>query len=453
VRFPKFERAKLKNGLEIILARRDAVPVVNFDLLVDAGYAADQFAKPGTGSLTMNMIDEGTEHMSSLEISEKLAHLGANLSTSSDLDTSIVRLSALNENLDASMEIFADVVLRPAFSEEEFARQKKQQLAGIEREKSSPRSMGLRVLPKLLYSEGHAYGIPLTGTGTTEAVESMTREDLQKFHQTWFVPNNATLIIVGDTTMGEIRPRLEKLFKNWKSKDVPKKNIGDVDFQNAGVYIIDRPGSIQSNIFAGHIAPPESNPDEVAIQAMNEVLGAGFSARINMNLREDKHWSYGARSRFFSARGQRPFYVSAPVQSDKTMEAMREIQKELTGIVGDRPPTEDELARAKDKRTLTLPGRWETNRAVAASIADIVRFGLPDDYWNSYAGKIRDLSLEQVSGVAKEIVQPQNVIWVVVGDRAEIEAGIRELNLGELKIIDPDGNLVEEGEARVAQSN
>jgi zinc protease len=247
VRFPKFERAKLKNGLEIILARRDAVPVVNFDLLVDAGYAADQFAKPGTGSLTMNMLDEGTEHMSSLEISDKLARLGANLSTSSDLDTSVVRLSALNENLDASMEIFADVVLRPAFSEEEFARQKKQQLAGIEREKTSPRSMGLRVLPKLLYSEGHAYGIPLTGTGTTEAVETMTREDLQKFHQTWFVPNNATLIVVGDTTMGEIRPRLEKLFKNWKSKDVPKKNIGAVEFQSAAVYIIDRPDSIQSN--------------------------------------------------------------------------------------------------------------------------------------------------------------------------------------------------------------
>jgi zinc protease len=191
----------------------------------------------------------------------------------------------------------------------------------------------------------------------------------------------------------------------------------------------------------------------VAIQAMNEVLGAGFSARINMNLREDKHWSYGARSRFFSARGQRPFYVSAPVQSDKTMEAMREIQKELTGIIGDRPPTDDELARAKDKRTLTLPGRWETNRAVAGSLADLVRFGLPDDYWSTYAGKIRDLSLDQVSGVAKEIVQPQNVIWVVVGDRAKIEAGIRELNLGELKVIDPDGNLVEEDEARVAQSH
>jgi zinc protease len=281
----------------------------------------------------------------------------------------------------------------------------------------------------------------------------MTADDLREFHASWFVPNNATLVIVGQTTMDEIRPRLEQRFKHWKSKAVPEKNIGTVGFQNAAVYIIDRPDSIQSNIFAGHVAPPKANPDEMAIQAMNEVLGAGFSSRINMNLREDKHWSYGARSRLFAARGQRPFYVSAPVQSDKTMEAMREIHKELTAIIGDRPPTADELARAKDKRTLTLPGRWETSRAVAGSLGEIVRYGLPDDYWSNYAAEIRDLTLEDVTGAAKQIVRPDNVIWVVVGDRAKIEAGIRELNLGELKIIDADGNLIEDGDTRVAQKN
>jgi zinc protease len=453
VRFPELYRASLPNGLGIILARRDAVPVVNFDLLVDAGYAADQFGKPGTGSLTLNMLDEGAASLTALQISDKLAGLGAELSTGSDLDTSTVRLSALKENLDESLQIFADVILRPAFAEDEFQRQKKQQLARIQREKSSPRQIGLRVLPQVLYSEGHAYGIPLTGSGTEDAVASLDRDDLRAFHETWFAPNNATLIVVGDTTMQEVRPKLERLFKSWKRKDVPSKNIGAVDYGQPTVYLIDRPDSLQSVIYAGHVAPPTANPDEVAIEAMNEVLGAGFSARINMNLREDKHWSYGARSQFFSARGQRPFFVRAPVQSDKTTEAMHEIQQELAGICGDRPPTTDEVARAKDKRTLTLPGRWETARAVSRSIGEIVRFGLPDDHWTGYADRVRGLSLDDVAGAAKQVVQPGKVIWVVVGDRAKIESGIRELNLGELRVIDADGNPVEGGGAAIARSD
>jgi zinc protease len=440
VRFPKLERATLSNGLEIILARRDAVPVVSFDLLVDAGYAADQFGKPGTGSLALDMLDEGTGKLSSLEISDRLASLGARLRTASDLDTSTVRLSALKENLDASLAIFADVILDPAFSEDEFARQKKQRLASIRREKTSPRQMGLRVLPRILYSADHAYGMPLTGSGTEESVASLTRDDLREFHETWFAPNNATLVVVGDTTPEEILPKLERLLKGWKSKDVPAKKIGTAEHQPSAVYLIDRPDSLQSVIFAGHVAPPKANPDEIAIEAMNEVLGGSFTARINMNLREDKHWSYGARSQLFSARGQRPFFVRAPVQSDKTMEAMREIRMELTGICESAPPSDEEVARAKDKHTLTLPGRWETGAAVARSIAEIVRFGLPDDYWAAYAGKVRGLSRDGVAAAAKQVVRPDNLVWVVVGDRSTIEPGIRELGLGELHVIDADGN-------------
>jgi zinc protease len=442
VRFPELERAELSNGLGIVLARRDAVPIVRFDLLVDAGYAADQFAKPGTGSLTLDMLDEGTKQLSSLEISDRLAALGARLRTSSDLDTSTISLSALEENLDASLAIFADVILEPAFSEDEFDRQRKQQLATIRREKTSPRQMGLRVLPRILYSEDHAYGLPLTGTGTEEAVASLSRDDLRKFHETWFAPNNATLVIVGDTTTQEILPKLERLLGGWKRKDVPTKNIGAADHQKSAVYLIDRPDSLQSVIFAGHVAPPKANPDEIAIEAMNEVLGGSFTARINMNLREDKHWSYGARTQIYSARGQRPFFVRAPVQSDKTVEAMREIRKELTGICEDRPPSDDEVSRAKDRHTLTLPGRWETGAAVARSIAEIVRFGLPDDFWTDYAEEVRGLSRSAVAAAAKQVIRPENVVWVVVGDRSAIEPGIRELGLGELHVIDADGNPV-----------
>ncbi len=352
-------------------------------------------------------------------------------------------LSALKENLDASLDIYADVILNPAFPENEFTRLQRLQLAGIQREKVSPVSMALRTFPKLLYGEGHAYALPLTGTGTEQSVQSLSTAALRDFHGTWFKPNNATMIVVGDTTLDEISPRLEKLFRDWREGEVPKKNIALVKHKDSpSVYLVDRPGSEQSIIFAGHVAPPRASEDEIAIQAMNEVLGGNFSARINMNLREDKHWSYGARSLLINAEGQRPFIVYAPVQSDKTRESMAEIQKELLGIVNDAPPTDEEVAKVKARSTLSLPGRWETAAAVASSVSEIVRFGLPDDYWNTYADQVNALDVAAVTKAAHEVVKPGRLVWVVVGDRAKVEQGMRELGLGDIILIDADGNPV-----------
>jgi len=449
VRFPEMERAELSNGLQLILARRDAVPVVEFRLMLDAGYASDRSALPGTASLAMNILDEGTERFSSLQISQSLAMLGAELSTGSDLDSSVVTLSALTENLDASLDIFADVILNPAFDEKEFERLKKQQLARIQREMTTPRQMALRALPRLLYGDKHAYGTPLTGSGTEESMAAMKVADLEKFHKTWFDPGSATMIVVGDTTLEEIRPKLEERFSGWKPTKRPKKNVTEVKRSPSGIYLIDRPDSLQSVIIVGRVAPPKANRQEIAIEAMNEVLGGSFSARINMNLREDKHWSYGARSRIYDARGPRPFYVSAPVQTDKTKEAIVEIRKELEGIVGDRPPTAEELERAKDKKTLTLPGRWETSDAVVGSISDLVQFGLDENYWNSYPGRVRGLTLEEVSGAAETVVKPDGFVWIVVGDRSKVASGLRELGLGELQLITADGEPVE-GDTKLA---
>ncbi len=444
-RFPRLEKTTLANGLKVILAERHAVPVVWFRLLVDAGYAADQGRIPGTASLAMDMLDEGTESLSALEISEQLARLGADLRSASNLDTSFVSLSALKDKLEASLEIYADVIRNPSFAEAEVGRRKELRLAQIQREKKSPFQMGLRVFPRLIYGSDHAYGLPFTGTGTEESVTSITRADLRSFHRTWFKPDNATLVVVGDTTLEEIAPRLEALFAGWQPGAVPAKNLPTVEHRpSPSVYLVDRPGSSQSIIFAGHVAPPKGNSDEIAIEAMNEVLGASFTARINMNLREDKHWSYGARSVLVDARGQRPFLVFAPVQTDKTRESMAEIQKEITGVRGAKPPTADELARAQDSRTLSLPGRWETSRAVIGSIAEMVQFGLAEDHWTTYSGKVRALDLAQVSAAAKEVVHPDKTVWVVVGDREKIEAGIRELGFGEVQLIDADGNLVTE---------
>jgi len=442
-KFPELERATLSNGLKIVLARRDAIPQVRFDLLLDAGFAADQSAIPGTASLAMAMLDEGTARRTSLQISDQLAQLGANLGTGSKLDVSTVSLEALKENLDASLAVYGDVILNPTFPRTDFDRLKKQRLAQIQQEKADPVGLALRVFPGLLYGPNHAYSNPWTGSGTEESTARIKREDLVRFHQTWFKPNHATLVVVGATTLAEIKPKLDRLFASWKPGDVPAKNIATVGQQQRPVvYLIDRPGSLQSVIIAGHIAPPKANPKEVTIETMNGVLGGDFSSRVNMNLREDKHWSYGAFTFFRDARGQRPFVAYAPVQTDKTREAVIELDKELRGIVKDRPIQPAELSRAQASLTLTLPGSWETASALAGSIGNIVTFGLDDRYYDTFADKVRTQTLESVTAVAVEVVHPDQLVWVVVGDRSKIESGLRELKLGEIKLIDTDGKPV-----------
>ncbi|MCY3972293.1 MAG: pitrilysin family protein [Acidobacteria bacterium] len=444
--FPARETAELDNGLSLILSRRDAVPVVNLTMLLDAGYASDQFALPGTARMAMGMLDEGTTSRDALEISDTLDSLGANLGAGSNLDVSTVSMSALAENLDESLDLFADVILNPSFPEDEFGRQQQQQLAGIGREKVQPVSMAQRVLPRILYGEGHAYSNPLTGSGTEESVGALDVDALRAFHDTWFKPNNATLIVVGDITMDDLLPGIESRFASWEAGDVPAKNLADVAPQpETVVYLIDRPDSAQSIIFAGQLAPPKGDPRNLQIEAMNDIIGGGFTSRINLNLREDKGWSYGARAILLDAAGQRPYYAFAPVQTDRTAESMAEIDKEVRGIRsgGSRPPTADELAKVTDQNTLTLPGRWETNGAVMASLIEMTRFDLPDDYWDTFADNVRGIGLSDVSGEADRVLQPDNLVWIVVGDRVRIEEKIRALDLGEMRFLDADGNPVE----------
>jgi zinc protease len=425
------------------VAERHTVPQVIFNLVIDAGYAADQFAAAGTASVALDMLDEGTTSRNAIQISDELASLGATLFSGSALDSSSVSMSALTSKLDPSLALYADVILNPSFPAAELERMRPRRLAQIKREGTIPNAAGLRVLPKLMYGEKHAYGLPLTGSGYESTIGKMSREDLVKFHQAWFKPNNATLVVVGDTTLAEIQPKLERLFAAWKPGEAPKKNIGSVTVgRQPRVYILDQPGSVQSMIFAGHVAPPKSDPNDLAIEAMNTVLGGTFTSRVNMNLRENKHWSYGAGSAVVDARGQRPFFVAAPVQADKTKESMQEILKELNGIANSMPLTPEEVDRAKRAQTLTLPGRWESAQAVSDSLTEMVVFGYADDYFKTYAGRVNALSVDQVRSTATAVVQPQGLIWVVVGDRARIEPAIRELNLGPIGIVDADGKVI-----------
>jgi zinc protease len=440
--FPTVERAELSNGLKLVLAQRHSVPLVDLRLLVDAGFAADQSAAPGTASLAMNMLDEGTKTRDALQISEQLQMLGSSLYTGADLDVCIISLNTLKDKLDPSLKLFADVALNPSFSQEEFQRLQQQTLAQIQREKVTPQTVGLRILPGLLYGRDHAYGSPLTGSGTEASVSGMTCEQLAEFHRTWFKPNNATLVITGDITLDEIKPRLEKLFQNWKSGEVPKKNVFTApDRAGPEVYIVDRPGAQQSVIRAAFLTLPRANPHEEPIQLMNQILGGAFTSRINMNLREDKHWSYGARSTIMDARGQRMYVVHSSIQGDKTAEAMAEVQKEIRGIAGDRPPTAEEFAKVQSNEVLGLPGWWETIDAVAASLTTIVQYNLPDDYYQKYPAKIAGMTVEDVRRAARQTVKPASLVWVIVGDKAKVDDSIKALGWP-VAYVDTDGNPI-----------
>lgn len=444
--FPQLQRATLSNGLEIVLAERHTAPIVNFNLLVDAGYAADQFGKPGTAQLAMAMMDEGTATRTALEIAEEAAILGASIGAGSNLDRSSVSLSALKRNLQESMDLYADILLNPSFPEADFERLKQQQLVGIQREKATPIQMALRVFPGLMYGDDHAYGLPFTGSGFAETVQSITRDDLSDFHDTWVRPNNATMVVAGDITMDELVPLLESSLRGWGRAGVPTKNVANVDFRNGGkVYLMDRPGSMQSVILAGHVAPPKANPDELAIQTMNNVLGGAFISRVNMNLREDKGWAYGASTIIIDAVGQRPFVVYAPVQTDKTAESMAEIVSEFEAVVGDRPIQADEMAWSKDTQTLTLAGQWETIGAVGGSVTEIVQYGLDDDHYQGYAERINGLSLDEVQNAAPKLVSPSNLVWIIVGDRAKIEPRMLELGFTNIVTVDSDGRPQTDG--------
>jgi zinc protease len=439
-KLPRIERSTLSNGLKIMLAERHELPLVNVRMIFDAGYAADQFGIPGTARLAMTVLSDGTKTRSALEISDELRSLGAQSGAYSSLDASNVYLSALKTKLDPSLAVFADLILNPSFPAKDFEREQKQLLASIEQEQAQPFTMAYRVFPALLYGQGHAYSNPLTGSGTATQVIKIKREDLVKFHATWFHPNGATLLVVGDTTMDEMKPKLEKLFASWTPAELPAKNLQRVELQTKPrVYLIDRPGSLQSMIMAGHIGPPRNNPQEIALAVLNDSLGGTFSSRVNMNLREDKHWAYGASTFFFDAKGQGPFIAIAPVQTDKTKESMAEVNRELRDVVSSRPVTADELKKMVSNRVLSLPGSRETIDDVSQSMGDLVIYGFPDDYYDKYEGKLKALRTADLNDAARSDIHPDSLTWVIVGDRAKIEQGIRDLGIGEIRFIDADG--------------
>lgn len=441
VKFPAVTEFALSNGMKVALVQRKSVPVINMSLMMDAGYAADQFGVAGLAALTGKMMTEGTTTKNSLQISDMQADLGASIRSSSDLDDTYLSMNSLSNNFDASLALFTDILLHPAFPQKDFDRVKKEQLLTIKQEQSQPVTMGLRILPALLFGKNHAYSNPFTGSGTEASVKNIERSDLVKFHQTWFAPNNATLVVVGDISTDALKSKLEKSFSAWKANTVPKKNIASVSSpEKPMVYLIDKPGALQSIIFAAEVSPSATDPDFEAIEMMNKIVGGEFTSRINMNLREGKHWSYGSFSINISAKGQGIFTGYAPVQTDKTKESIVELNKELSGYVGDKPATEAEFAKVRGNAVLQLPGTWETNAAVLTSLQEALKYKRGIPYLDNYAAMLENMQLPAIQNAAKKVIKPANLTWVIVGDREKIEQGIRDLNLGSIKIIDSEGN-------------
>jgi zinc protease len=449
--FPALERGRLKNGIEVVLAQRHSIPVTQVQLLFDAGYAADQGGKLGTALFTTELMQESTQDLDSVEVSRRKQRLGAIVATGCALDYCNASLDALNDQLQSSLSLFADIVRNPAFKAEDIERIRGQWLAGIAQEQTQPMGMALRTLPPLLYGADHAYGVPFTGTGSEAAIKSLSADDLRAFQRHWLRPDNVKILVAGDTTLERIIPALDAAFGDWQAPAdaLPRKNIVEVAAQpRPRVFLIDRPDAPQSLILAGLLAPSTRAPDNLAIQTANGAFGGTFTSRLNMNLREDKRWAYGAQSFLMDAQGQRPMLFYAPVQTDKTAPAVSEVLKEARAVVGDKPLSAGEVAKIKDQRIRALPGRYETTGAVLGALEGIVLYHRPDDYVQTLKQRLDGVTPAAAEEAIRQIVQPDAMTWVIVGDLKQIEAPVRALALGEVQVIDANGQLVKQTAAK-----
>ncbi len=439
--FPAYQTATLSSGVKVMLVERHDVPQVSVSMLLDTGYPADQSTiKDGLSGLTANMLDEGTTTRSALQIADELDRLGGYVGAGGGGESSTVEFSALTPTLDQVMAIWADVLRNPAFKEADFKRIQSQTVQGLQAQLRDPASVGQRVMSKVLWGDNHPYGHLVT----PDEITTLTPADTAAFHKAWYGPNNATLFVVGDTTLAEITPKLEAALKGWTNAPNKREQVANgVRPSKPAVYIVDRPDSAQSMILVGTPQPPRNPAEDTRISAFNALFGGNFTSRVNMNLREDKGWSYGARSSMSGGRGPRAFSIAAPVQTDQTKGAVAELRKELTDIVGRKPPTAAELNTVRTNTLLGMSSRWETADAVLGTLQDIYLYNLPADYWAKYADTYRTVTPAEVETMAKTIIPNQNHVWVIVGDRAKIEEGVRELNIGDVHIVDANGNAVD----------
>jgi len=434
---PAIQKLQLANGLPVWIVEQHKVPVVQVNLLVLSGTAEDPAGKFGAANLTAAMLTDGAGSRSSLEIADAVDYLGADLGAGSGIDSSGVRLHVPVARLADALPIMADVAERPTFPKDELERLRQERLTSILQARDDPPTIASITFSRVLFGPTHRYGTPMFGTA--EAVKAMTTDDLRAFYTSAYRPDNATLLVVGDVARAAVVPLLEKSFGSWKPQAATKSSqtLPRVD-QPAmrQIYLVDKPDAPQSQIRIGWIGVPRSTPDYFPIQVMNTILGGSFSSRLNMNLREEHGYTYGAGSSFDMRASAGLFVASAGVQTDKTADALKEFFKEL-GNIRQAVPAE-ELARAKNYVALRYPSAFETTGDVSRRLEDAIVYHLPDDYFSKYVQNIQAVTAADVQRAAQKYVQPDRFAVVVVGDRSKIEAPIRALNLGAIKIMTVD---------------
>ena len=417
--FPPVEEAKLKNGIPVVFARRATVPVVRVSVSFDAGNAADDKAKLGTAALTTALLDEGTKTRNSVEIAEQQERLGASIGASNGMDSTSVGLYALKPNLDASLELLADIVRNPAFAPAEVERLRGQLLTRIAAEKTQPMPIAQRLLPPLLYGQAHPYGIPFTGSGTESGVKAASRADLIAFHGRWMRPDNATIFVTGDTSLADIMPLLEKRFGDWKAPAIAKgTKLFRMDrmMRPARIILVDKPQSPQSMILAGLLTGKQGTDNPVTLLTANEVLGGSSTSRLIMDLRETKGWAYSAGSTLPGVKETIPLLVYAPVQTDKTGASIIAARKDIADFLTTKGTTEAERNQTVNSQILSLPGSFETSSDLLAAMMRNRLLGRPDDFYEKLPDIYRAMTATDLDKAAREAIDPNRLIWIVVGD-------------------------------------
>ena len=431
--FPAVERFRLANGIPVTFARRTGVPKVNVAVSFDAGYVADRFDSPGAQSLTLDLLEAGTTRLNATALAEEQERLGASIASGTSPDASIVQLDALSANLAPSLALLAEVIRQPAFTPAEVTRLKAQRLAAIAEAKASPTELAIRSVNPILYGPGHPYGMATDGLGEEASVSSLTPEAIRTVHDRWLRPDLAQIVVVGDTTLAELQPRLEQAFGAWRAPSAPapaKRLDAPVPTARARIVLLDRPNSPQSVILAGRVLPLTGRDQgHEALDLANEVLGAGFLSRLMADLREDKGWSYGVSSWISAPNGPRRFTVLAPVQTDRTGDSIREILKVMRAFPANRPVAPDELGRVTDGNIRGLPNRFVTNAQVLAAIMTSDRLGRPDNYYATLPDRYRTIDATALNAAARTWLQADGLTFIVVGDRKVVEPQLRGLGL------------------------
>jgi len=430
VQLPPIQRFSLSNGLNVVLMEKHSVPMVQVNLLIQSGSFDDPQGKEGLSSFAMDLLDEGAGAYSALALADEIEFLGANISTYSSNFYSGVNCSAPVARLDKTLQLMSDIVLRPAFSETEIERVRKLRLNGLLQAHDEPNTIALRAFYKYLFDASTPYG----KFASEASITSYSKDDLVSYHKNAFTAGNSTLIVVGDTKREQITALLEKHFASYSKGTTPKtqKNIS-AQVKSRSVYIVDKPGSAQSVIRIGRIGIARNDADYSAVEVMNTILGGSFTSRLNSNLREQHGYSYGAGSGFSAWPVAGPFTASSSVQTDVTGPALGEFFKEFSRMRQTMP--QEDFERGKNYVALGYAENFETNRSIASSLAEMILYTLPENYFNTYVEKTLNVSKKSVEAAAKKHIVPDKMLIVIVGDREKIEAGINKLKLGKITVL------------------